>query len=526
MKLFGAVYCLYEDYEYLELSVNSITNYVDKIVFLINDVPFEGLKIDDTLTKKTIEVAENLKCSNNKIEIIYGHWTKEPEERNFGLTKFYKEKIDYCIIIDSDEIYHPEHFLNIKKIILNNNNVDAFHIEWNTYWTKDYYCIQPREHFTPIIAVKVKNFVFTGIRFGITSVLRTDFAIIQSKSNYNGMLIPYNLATCFHLSYARTDQSVKRKLETSPHNPEFIKDWYNNVWKAWKPNMQNLHPVTPEQYKIAVKTQFTQFPSLLEKFIKKEKLTDRQCSIIILNWNSCELLKKCINLITINTKRKYEIIIVDNGSIDDSVEYIKSMHNCKAIFNKENLGFSGGVNSGLKVKNENNDVCLLNVDAEVQENWLENLYDSLINNEKCGIVGPLGNEVQSGYQSANYVKIDTEVPNLMGFCMLIMKEVYDKIGYFDESFKIGGYEDNDYGMRAILAGYKLYLSAKSLVIHKAHQVFKLNGLDYMNIDPINKEVFINKIYNIMMNYSKVHDFFENTNYAKLNNLIIGGSDAK
>jgi glycosyltransferase involved in cell wall biosynthesis len=316
---------------------------------------------------------------------------------------------------------------------------------------------------------------------------------------------------------------MKRKLETNSHAPEFIKDWYDKVWNRWQFQMRNLHPVTPQQYQIAVEENITTLPAALQLHIKKERMIvkghRRLCSIIVLNWNSCELLKRCIQLI-IDTTTNYELIVVDNGSTkDDSVEYINSIV-CKKVFNKENLGFAGGVNSGLKVKAKNSDVCLLNVDAEVQQGWLENLYETLMKYPTCGLVGPLGNEVASGYQKEGYVEEDTEVANLHGFCMLIMKEVYDKIGLFDERFKLGGYDDNDYGMRTLIAGWTLYLSAKSLVRHKAHQVFKLNGLDYLDIDPINNEVFKNKIYNILLNYSKIFDLYQYEDLARFVKLKI------
>ena len=517
---FSAIYCLYEDYEYLELSILSIYKNVDRILFLINDIPWMNEPNNSGLTEKTINEAKRLANIYKNIEIIYGHWQNEAEQRNYALNKLYIQNFDYSFIVDSDEIYFEKQFLNIKKFVLNNSKFDAFHIEWNTYWKKQYYKIYPRENFKPVIAVKIKNFNFIDKRLGTTSIIRTQFAILNNNDQYNGIVIPEQIAICYHLSYARSNDSIKRKLQTSSHNPEFIKNWYDDIWLKWDKNnnLQNLHPISPLQYKIAIKEDLHNLPPHLEKFIKNEKLSNRLCSIIILNWNSCDLLKRCIELVEKNTKRKYELIIVDNGSNDESIEYIKTLK-YKYVLNNKNFGFAGGVNCGIKVKSSDSDICLLNVDAEVQENWLDELYNSLINNYTAGIVGPLGNEVESGYQSKNYIDKDIQVPNLMGFCMLIMNEVYEKIGLFDESFKIGGYEDNDYGMRSIMAGYNLFISSKSLVIHKAHQVFNKNGLNYMDIDPINKEVFYNKFYSMLINYSKYYNFFENKQIAKITGLI-------
>jgi len=282
--------------------------------------------------------------------------------------------------------------------------------------------------------------------------------------------------------------------------------------------MMNLHPVTPEQYQQAVKEDFSKFPTQLQTFIKKEKLSNRLCSIIILNWNSCDLLKRCLDLIKKNTKHPYELIIIDNGSIkDDSAKYIDNLQ-VKKIMNKENLGFAIGVNQGMKIAK--GDILLMNVDAEPQEGWLEEMYKTMMKFPDAGIIGPLGNEVASGHQREGYIKEDSKTPNVYGYCMLILRELFEKIGYFDENYKVGGYEDNDYGIRAKLAGYELYLSAKALVKHEAHQVFKKNGLNNFEYEARNREYYLNKFFGIMLDHAKLHNMFEIENFVKLTGIKI------
>jgi len=503
---FGAVYCLYDDTEYLNPSLFPISYHMDKVLFLISDVPWNGKSCDNS---SIVAKVKELCAQNKNFELIQGHWTNEIDQRNFGLSKFFEWGIDIYFVIDNDEIYHLQHFLNIKNFITSNPQVDAFHVEWNTYWKKSYYRIWPREGYQPLIAVRVNRFLFTIIRGGTTSVIRTSTTVLKIKGSYNAVLISPEIAICYHMSYARYDDYMRRKMEINSHASEFIPSWYENIWEKWTPEMKNLHPVTPRQYNIAVKEDFSIFPDQLKVFIKNEKLPSRLCSIVILNWNSCSLLKRCLSLIEKNTKHPYEIVIVDNGSIkDDSVEYIKTL-DCKKIFNKENRGFAPGVNQGMKMTTAGSDICLMNVDAEPQEGWLERMYETMIKVSDAGIVGPLGNEGGVGHQRVNYVSNDVYSPNLYGFCMLILREVFDKIGYFDDVYKIGCYEDNDYGIRSKLAGYELAISAKSLVIHKSHQVYDINGIDSKEQDNINHGIYLNKFFGVLLDLAKVYNFYNN-----------------
>ena len=330
------------------------------------------------------------------------------------------------------------------------------------------------------------------------------------------------MAICYHLSYARDDDTMRRKFETNSHAKEFIGDWYEEIWLKWHPDMRDLHPVTPSQYKMATKDDFSRLPLQLRGFIKREQLPHRKCSIIILNWNSKELLQRCLELIEKNTRRNnYEVILIDNGSEDNSVEYIKGLGLEKVVYNKENLGFVKGVNQGIKISDPDSDICLLNVDAEPQEGWLVEMYETMMRWDDAGMVGPLGNEVPSGHQREGYVDRDAVTPNLYGYCLLILREVLEKIGVFDEDlYEIGGYEDNDLGIRAKLARFELYISARSLVRHKAHQVFNKNGLDRDSIEGRNRERYLNKFFGVLLNYARKYELYQDREKALQTGLII------
>ena len=216
-------------------------------------------------------------------------------------------------------------------------------------------------------------------------------------------------------------------------------------------------------------------------------------SIVILNYNTPEFTINCIESIRENTAPdSYEIIVVDNASMDDSVELLRRIpkkYNVNLILSEKNLGFAGGCNLGMKVAN-GEEICLLNSDTIVTPNWLELLKNALYSDEKIGIVGPVTNRAarqtipvpelknkRDIYDFArNYAK---ETPpsydkrfNLVFFCALIKREVYARIGGLDEEFFPGNYEDDDYSIRARLAGFKLILANNVFIYHYGSESFK------------------------------------------------------
>lgn len=87
----------------------------------------------------------------------------------------------------------------------------------------------------------------------------------------------------------------------------------------------------------------------------------------------------------------YEIIVVDNSSRDESVDWLKEQKNIKLICNSENKGFPKGCNQGMAVAEEGNDILLLNSDTIVTPNWLENLQKALYSADDIGAVSCVTN---------------------------------------------------------------------------------------------------------------------------------------
>jgi len=234
-------------------------------------------------------------------------------------------------------------------------------------------------------------------------------------------------------------------------------------------------------------------------------------SIIILTLNNLEYTKKCIESIRKYTVEPYELIVVDNGSTDGTVEYLESLPDIKLVKNSTNLGFAIGNNIGMRLANGDY-IVILNNDTIVTNGWLTRLIACAESEPSVGIVGPRSNFV-SGPQmvvevpynndmeamqefarewSFENAGIYEQVPRAVGFCMLVKKEVIDRIGGFDPYYEIGNFEDDDFCVRAQLAGFEIMVAHDVFIHHYGSKTFKSENIDYRKSMLINWKRFKNK----------------------------------
>lgn len=230
-------------------------------------------------------------------------------------------------------------------------------------------------------------------------------------------------------------------------------------------------------------------------------------SIIIPVFNQLHLTRNCINLIERYTEKDYEMIIINNGSTDRTRKVIERFKNIQVIHNKFNEGFARACNKGIK-RAKGDLILLLNNDTLVGPNWLSNLTKCILSDHKIGMVGPRSNFVgglqliKGPSQSAQLSftrKFNHPDPSkwfdvdfLSGFCLLIKKEVINEIGLLDERFEIGSYEDNDYSVRVLNAGYRLVCAGDTFVYHIGSQTFKGNRINDVKVGAINHIKFMEK----------------------------------
>ncbi len=262
------------------------------------------------------------------------------------------------------------------------------------------------------------------------------------------------------------------------------------------------------------------FNDLIEKktdsrsLIDEKKIIKELTSIIILTFNELKYTKECFESIKKYTPEPHEIIFVDNGSTDGTVEWLRRLanenKNIKLIENKTNLGFAKGCNQGINIAS-GEFILLLNNDVIVTKRWLSGILDCIKREESVGIVGPMTNNISGIQRIVNYEDVTLEnlsdyaesfmeknkfrripVRRVAGFCMLFRHEVIKKIGMLDESFGSGNYEDDDFCLRAILSGYRNYIAGDVFIYHYGSRSFKGNGIDYRKAIEKNHKVFKDK----------------------------------
>ena len=211
------------------------------------------------------------------------------------------------------------------------------------------------------------------------------------------------------------------------------------------------------------------------------------CDIIVPVWNHPEFTRSCIEGLLENTRYPHRLLLIDNGSQPETGEYLESLKKknakIKLLRNAENLGFIKAVNQGLALSDAPY-VCVLNNDTLPGPSWLSELVDFAEKHPDMGLLNPLS----SGHAGRNMTIEDfagkvlrsgknkyMEMNQCQGFCMLIKREVIEKIGYLDERFGIGGFDDTDYSMRAHLAGYKCACVYSAYVYHREHKTFDKLG---------------------------------------------------
>ncbi len=242
--------------------------------------------------------------------------------------------------------------------------------------------------------------------------------------------------------------------------------------------------------------------------------TPNLTSIVILTFNQLKYTKECVESIKKYTPEPHEIIFVDNGSTDGTIKWlrqlIKQNSNYKLIENNKNLGFAKGCNQGI-TESAGEFILLLNNDVVVTEGWLSGLLECLKSSSDTGIVGPMTNNISGiqRIQNVGYISIadmnkyamsfreknrHRRIPlrRIVGFCMLFRRSLVEKTGLMDESFGTGNFEDDDFCLRAAIAGYRNIVAGDVFIHHYGSISFSGNKINYDSAMSGNMKIFSQK----------------------------------
>ena len=208
-------------------------------------------------------------------------------------------------------------------------------------------------------------------------------------------------------------------------------------------------------------------------------------SIIVVNRNGRYLLDNCLQSLCDQNYREREIIVVDNGSTDDSVPYVREYFpHCRVIELRRNTGFAGGSLIGCELA-RGEFIAIINNDTCAKKDWLANLLRPMAQNAQVGFCSPKilfdsNNTLDSagcnwttggvgvnrgvGCHSENY-DISEVVFGASGAAVLYRRQMLDEIGFMDEDFFLYD-EDTDLSFRAQLAGWKCVYVPTAIVYHK------------------------------------------------------------
>lgn len=252
-------------------------------------------------------------------------------------------------------------------------------------------------------------------------------------------------------------------------------------------------------------------------------------SVIIPNWNGKHLLKTCLASLEKQTLKEFEIIVVDNGSTDGSIEFVKkNFPKVKTISLDKNYGFTKAVNVGIK-NAKGSFLVLLNNDTEADKNYLRYLVNAAIKHSEVGFVAAKmlnfqkRNIIDSAWDAVDVVGHSYSVGQgqkdgpqfneaqyvflVTGGSSLFKREVFTKVGFFDEDY-FSYMEDVDLCLRAQMLGFKGWYEPKAVVYHirKASSSKVLSLSEYWH--------FRNMTQNIIKDYpTKL--FLKDLNWLKI-----------
>lgn len=260
-----------------------------------------------------------------------------------------------------------------------------------------------------------------------------------------------------------------------------------------------------------------------------------KCDIIIPIWDQLDFTRDCIASIESNTKWPFRLILIDNGSNSETKAYLNSLPGSmtnvevKLIKNKENLGFVKAVNQGLRVSTAPY-ICVMNNDTLATDGWLAEMVRVANADPSIGLVNPSSNNLGQNPGSLELVKYawtlkrfsgeHIEMGACLGFSMLFKREIFEEVGFFDEVYGVGLFDDTDYSRRVEKLGYVCVRAKGSYIYHRVSKSF-VRKRNFQVMFRKNEQIFNKRwgkpkrlLYIISKDHKKLHEWIKKESLKK------------
>ena len=213
-------------------------------------------------------------------------------------------------------------------------------------------------------------------------------------------------------------------------------------------------------------------------------------SIITINYNQINVTREFLKSLSKLTYRNFEVIVIDNASLENHNSELKHEFPSARIYRtKENLGFTGGNNLGMKLS-KGDYVLIINNDTEIdQPDFLQKLIEPFLRDSSIGMVSPKikyfdhpeiiqfagynkinsftgrNGQVGDGERDNGQYDFSSYTNYAHGAAMLVKKEVLEVVGVFSDQFFLC-YEELDWSAQTVKQGYKIFYQAETYILHK------------------------------------------------------------
>ena len=215
----------------------------------------------------------------------------------------------------------------------------------------------------------------------------------------------------------------------------------------------------------------------------------RPTTLIVLTWNRWELTRQCLESLRETELENAKVLVVDNGSTDETRDRLEELDWVETLFLSKNLGFVRGNNAGIDATDPESDIVLLNNDLVFcQKDWLVRLRECAAENPTAGIIGcrlvlsdtrllhagtyilpdtMWGQQIGSLQEDVGQYSLDRQAQGIVFACALIRREVIHAIGGLSEDFE-SYFEDTDYCLQAAEAGFSTMVCGGVTLVHDEH----------------------------------------------------------